>query len=160
MVKVPPGVDTGMRLRLSGEGEGGALGGPPGDLFVVMAIDGHDLFARDGADLHIELPVSVFQAMLGATVSITTILGEEREIEVRAGSQPGDILRLSSSGMPDVNGRRRGDLHVHLRVVVPKRLNAEQRRLLEEVAEIGGGFEPEDDMGFFDRLKRAFGGGD
>jgi molecular chaperone DnaJ len=158
-VKVPPGVDNGMRLRLSGEGEGGALGGPPGDLYVVMSIDEHDLFARDGDDLHIELPVSVFQAMLGAKVPITTILGEERDIEVAAGSQPGDILRLSGSGMPHVNGRRRGDLHVHLRVVVPKRLTSEQRRLLEDVADLGGGLEPEDDRGFFDRLKRAFGGG-
>ncbi len=159
MVKVPPGVDNGMRLRLSGEGEGGALGGPPGDLYVVMSIDEHDLFARDGDDLHVELPVSVFQAMLGAEVPITTILGEERDIEVAAGSQPGDILRLSGSGMPHVNGRRRGDLHVHLRVVVPKHLTSEQRRLLEDVAEIGGGLEPEDDRGFFDRLKQAFGGG-
>jgi molecular chaperone DnaJ len=158
MVKVPPGVDSGMRLRLSGEGEGGALGGPPGDLYVVMSIDEHDLFARDGDDLHVELPVSVFQAMLGAKVPIITILGEDREIEVAAGSQPGDILRLSGSGMPDVNGRRRGDLHVHLRVVVPKRITSEQRRLLEDVAELGGGLEPEDDRGFFDRLKRAFGG--
>jgi molecular chaperone DnaJ len=158
-VKVPPGVDNGMRLRLSGEGEGGALGGPPGDLYVVMSVDEHDLFARDGDDLHIELPVSVFQAMLGAKVPITTILGEEREIEVVAGSQPGDILRLNGSGMPHVNGRRRGDLHVHLRVVVPKRLTSDQRRLLEDVANLGGGLEPEDDRGFFDRLKRAFGGG-
>jgi len=159
-VTVPPGVDNGMRLRLTGEGEGGALGGPPGDLYVVMSIDEHDLFARDGADLHIELPVSVYQAMLGARVPITTILGEDREIEVATGSQPGDIVRLGGSGMPHVNGRRRGDLHVHLRVVVPRKLNSEQRRLLEEVAERGGGLEPEDDRGFFDRLKRAFGGGD
>jgi molecular chaperone DnaJ len=158
MVNVPPGVDNGMRLRLAGEGEGGALGGPRGDLFVVMSIDEHDLFARDGADLHVEFPVSVFQAMLGADVPITTILGEDREIEIAAGSQPGDIIRMSGSGMPHVNGRRRGDLLVHLRVVVPKRLDTEQRRLLEEVAELGGGLQPEDDRGFFDRLKRAFGG--
>jgi molecular chaperone DnaJ len=157
-VKVPAGVDSGMRLRLAGEGEGGALGGPPGDLFVVMAIEEHDLFKRDGAHLHLELPVSVFQAMLGAKVSITTILGEEQEITVQPGSQPGEVIRLNGAGMPHVNNRRRGDLYVHLRVVVPSKLTGEQRKLLEQVAELGGGLEPEVDRGFFERLKRAFGG--
>jgi len=157
-VTVPAGVDSGMRLRLAGEGEGGALGGPPGDLFVVMAIAEHDLFERDGVDLHLELPVSAYQAMLGTTVAMNTILGEEREVEVAAGAQPGEVIRLSGSGMPHVNGRRRGDLHVHLRVVVPKRVSAEQRHLIEEAAALGGGLEPEMDRGFFDRLKRAFGG--
>lgn len=157
-VTVPAGVDSGMRLRLAGEGEGGTFGGPPGDLFVVMDVDQHDLFEREGADLHIELPVSVFQAMLGVEVPITTVLGEPREVAVDAGSQPGEVIRLSGVGMPHVNGRRRGDLFVHLRVVVPKKLSHEQRRLIEEVADIGGGLEPESDGGFFDRLRRAFGG--
>jgi molecular chaperone DnaJ len=157
-VTVPAGVDTGMRLRLAGEGEGGSLGGPPGDLYVVMAIDQHDLFQRDGADLHLELPVSVFQAMLGAKVAITTILGEETEVVVKSGAQPGEVVRLNGSGMPHVNGGRRGDLYVHLRVVVPAKLSKEQRQLIEEVAELGGGLEPEEDSGFFERLKRAFGG--
>ena len=157
-VTVPAGVDSGMRLRLSGEGEGGTLGGPSGDLFVVMAIAEHDVFERDGVDLHLELPVSAYQAMLGATVEITTILGEEREVEVAAGAQPGEVIQLSGSGMPHVNGRRRGDLYVHLSVVIPKRMSAEQRRLIEEAADLGGGLEPEMDRGFFDRVKRAFGG--
>lgn len=157
-VTVPAGVDTGMRLRLAGEGEDGSLGGPAGDLFVVMAIEEHDLFQRDGSDLHLELPVSVFQAMLGAKIQITTILGEETEVTVNAGSQPGEVIRLSGSGMPHVNGRRRGDLYVHLRVVVPSKLTAEQRKLVEEVAELGGGLGPEVDRGFFERLRRAFGG--
>jgi len=159
-VTVPAGVDDGMRLRLTGEGEGGALGGPPGDLFVVMSIAEHRVFERDGVDLHLELPVSAFQAMLGTTVPMTTILGDERVVEVGAGAQPGDVVRLSGCGMPHVNGRRRGDLHVHLRVVVPRSLSTDQRRLLEEVAELGGGLEPENERGFFDRLKRAFGGGE
>jgi molecular chaperone DnaJ len=158
-VTVPAGVDTGMRLRLAGEGESGSLGGPAGDLFVVMAIEKHELFQRDGTELHLELPVSAFQAMLGAKVPMTTILGEEREIDVRPGSQPGEVLRVSGSGMPHVNGRRHGDLHVHLRVVVPSKLNGEQRKLIRQVADLGGGLEPEVDRGFFERLKRAFGGG-
>jgi molecular chaperone DnaJ len=123
-----------------------------------MAIEEHDLFKRDGAHLHLELPVSVFQAMLGAKVSITTILGEEQEITVQPGSQPGEVIRLNGAGMPHVNNRRRGDLYVHLRVVVPSKLTGEQRKLLEQVAELGGGLEPEVDRGFFERLKRAFGG--
>ena len=157
-VTVPAGVDTGMRLRLPGEGEDGALGGPAGDLFVVMAIEEHELFQRDGADLHLELPISAFQAMLGTTVPLTTILGEEKEIDIDAGSQPAEIIRLKGLGMPHVNASRRGDLFVHLRVVVPSKLNAEQRQLIEQVAEIGGGLEPEVDRGFFEKLKRAFGG--
>lgn len=157
-VTVPAGVDSGMRLRLAGEGEGGINGGPRGDLFVVMDVAPHDLFERDGADLHIELPISVFQAMLGVSVPISTVLGEEREVDVSAGSQPGDVIRLSGGGMPHINGRRRGDLYVHLRVVVPRKLSSDQRRLIAEIAELGGGLEPETDGGFFDRLRRAFGG--
>jgi molecular chaperone DnaJ len=148
-----------MRLRLSGEGEGGALGGPSGDLYVVMAVEEHDLFQRDGTDLHLELPVSVFQAMLGAKIPIATILGEEREIEVPGGAQPGEVIRVHGSGMPQVNGRGRGDLYVHLRVVVPKKLSSEQKDLIKELASLGGGLEPESEEGFFDRLKRTFVGG-
>jgi molecular chaperone DnaJ len=96
--------------------------------------------------------------MLGTKVPITTILGEATEVAVNPGAQPGEVVRLSDSGMPHVNGRRRGDLYVHLRVVVPTKLTSEQRRLLEEVADLGGGFEPEVDRGFFERLRRAFGG--
>jgi molecular chaperone DnaJ len=157
-VTVPAGVDSGMRLRLAGEGEGGTFGGPAGDLFVVMDVARHELFERDGDDLHIEIPISVFQAMLGVEVAITTVLGEERKVEVAAGAQPGDVVRLTGCGMPHVNGRRHGDLYAHLKVVVPKKLTHEQRRLIKEVAEIGGGLEPESDGGFFDRLRRAFGG--
>ena len=160
MVTVPAGVDTGMRLRLAGEGEDGLQGGSRGDLFVVVVVEEHDLFQRDGADLHLELPVSAYQAMLGAHVSVTTILGEEKTVDVGTGSQPGDVVRLHGSGMPHVDGRRRGDLYVHLRVVIPRKISAEQRRLLEEVAELGGGVELEAEQGFFERLKRAFSGGE
>jgi len=160
MVTVPAGVDTGMRLRLAGEGEDGALGGPAGDLFVVMKVEAHDLFERDGRDLHLELPISVFQAMLGANVPVTTILGEDRVVEVAAGAQPGEVICLHGAGMPHVDGRRRGDLFIHFRVVVPRKISGEQRRLIEEVASLGGGLEPESEQGFFERLKRAFSGGE
>jgi len=157
-VTVPAGVDNGMRLRLAGEGEGGTLGGPAGDLFVVVAVTPHAIFERDGDDLHMELPTSVYQAMLGAEVTVTTILGEELNVKISAGTQPGDVLRQHGGGMPAVNGRHRGDLHVHVKVVVPRRLNSEQRQLLEEVARLGGGVEPEMQRSLFERLKRAFAG--
>ena len=159
-VTVPAGIDSGMRLRLAGEGEGGSLGGNPGDLFVMIAVEDHDLFERDGTDLHLEFPVSVFQAMLGARVPVTTVLGEDRTIEVPAGTQPGDVVRLHGGGMPHVDGRRTGNLYIHFRVVVPRKLSGEQRALIEDVANLGGGLEPESERGFFDRLKRALGGSD
>lgn len=157
-VDVPAGVDTGMRLRLAGEGEGGTHGGPAGDLFVVIAVEPHDVFERDGVDLHMELPLSIYQAMLGAEIEVTTISNGRADLKIPNGTQPGDVLRIRGAGMPDVNGRRTGDLHVHMKVVIPGRLNSEQRQLVEEVARLGGGFEPEDQRSLFERLKRAFAG--
>ncbi|HSL18579.1 MAG TPA: molecular chaperone DnaJ [Methylomirabilota bacterium] len=157
-VSIPPGVDAGMRLRLTGEGESGTHDGPAGDLYVVIAIKPHEVFQRDGDHLHMELPISVYQAMLGDEVEVGSVLGEAPKVKIGAGSQPGDTLRLPGMGMPNVDGRRRGDLHVHLRVVVPKKLSSEQRQLVEEVARLGGGVEPEDQRGLFERFKRAFSG--
>jgi len=157
-VSIPAGVDNGMRLRLSGEGEDGPQGGQAGDLFVVISVTPHDVFERDGDDLHMELPTSVFQAMLGAKIAATTIQNQDIEIEVAPGTQPGEVYRVLGAGMPNVNNRRRGDLHVHFKVVVPQKLNSEQRELVEEVARIGGGFEPEDQRSLFERLKQAFAG--
>ena len=157
-VDVPAGVDNGMRLRLAGEGENGPHGGQAGDLFVVIGVTPHEFFERDGDDLHMELPISVYQAMLGAEIEVTTIHNEDAAVKVSAGTQPGEILRVHGAGMPNVNGRRRGDLHVHFKVVVPQKLNAEQRQFVEEIARLGGGFEPEDQRSLFERLKRAFAG--
>jgi len=157
-VKVPAGVDNGMRLRLTGEGESGPHGGQAGDLFVVIGVTQHDVFERDGDDLHMELPISVYQAMLGAEIDVTTIQNEPSRVKLTAGTQPGDVCRVHGAGMPNINGRRRGDLHVHLKVVVPQKLDSEQRQLVEEVARLGGGFEPEDQKSLFERLKRAFAG--
>jgi molecular chaperone DnaJ len=157
-VNVPPGVDSGMRLRLSGEGESGTLGGPSGDLFVVISVTPHEVFERDGDDLHMELPVSVYQAMLGADLEVTTIRETSAKVKVPSGTQPGTVFRIPGGGMPDINGRRDGDLQVHVKVVVPTKLSSEQRQLIEEVGRLGGGFEPEDQRSLFERLKRAFAG--
>jgi molecular chaperone DnaJ len=159
-VTVPKGVETGMRLRLTGEGEGGSRGGPAGDLYVVLAVERHQVYERDGADLHVELPISAFKAMLGASVHVKTILGEEKTITVEPGTQHGDVHRLRGLGMPQLDSGRRGDLHVHFSVVVPRRLKAEQRRLLEQAAELADGDEEQLPAGFFDRLKRALGSDD
>jgi molecular chaperone DnaJ len=141
-----------------GEGERGTLGGPPGDLYVVLSIEEHPVFERDGADLHTELQVAVFEAMLGAELELTTIFGDVTPVQVKPGTQPGQVLRLRGLGMPRLDSSRRGDLYAHVRVVVPKRLTAEQRQLIEEAAKLGGGGEEGGSEGLFDRLKRALGG--
>ncbi len=135
-VKIPPGVDTGSQLRLRNEGEPGELGGPSGDLFVVIYVKEHEFFQRDGDDLRCQLPVSFVQAALGDTIQIP-ILGEEKgyRLEIPAGTQPGDTLRVSGKGMSSLRGRhRRGNLYVHISVKIPERLNQEQRELLEAFA--------------------------
>ncbi|HQP44428.1 MAG TPA: molecular chaperone DnaJ [Thermoanaerobaculales bacterium] len=160
-VKVPPGVAAGMRLRLSGEGEAGERGGPTGDLYVVVSVEEHPRFVRDGANLHVEAAVSAFHAMLGGPLEVSTVLGESRTIDIAPGAQPGEVVRLRGDGMPHLDSKRRGDLHVHLKVVVPRRLSDEQRRLIAEVAAAGGdGIDLDPQRGFFDRLKRALGGDD
>lgn len=134
-VKIPPGVDTGVRLRLQGEGDAGELGGPPGDLYVFIAVAPHDKFLRDGADLHCELAVSFPLAALGGSAHITTIRGERQEIEVPAGMQPGDTVRLKEQGVPRLGNRGVGDLLVHLTIAVPKKLKKPQREAIEGLAE-------------------------
>jgi len=156
-ISVPAGVDTGMRLRLVGEGERGALGGTPGDLYVMLSIEDHPRFERDGADLHTELHVTVFEAMLGAEMEVMTILDEATSVQIKPGTQPGEVLRVRGLGMPQLNSSRRGDLYGHVRVVVPKRLTAEQRRLVEEAAKLGASDEGGGAGGLFERLKRALG---
>jgi len=153
-ITVPAGIDNGMRLRLSGEGERGARGAPPGDLYVVLAVAEHELFQRDGADLHLEVPVSVFHAMLGTKLEVKTILGESKTIEVATGAQPGDVIKVRHAGMPNLDSSRQGDMYVHLRVVVPRKLNAEQRKLVAEAAEIGGDIRLDAPEGLFERFER------
>jgi len=136
-VKIPPGVDTGSQLRLRGEGEAGEHAGPPGDLFVVIHVKGHEFFAREEDNLICQIPVSFVQAALGDTIGIP-VLGEEgsHELEIRQGTQPGEIVRVSGKGMSSLRGHhRRGDLYVKIIVKVPEKLNQRQRELLEAFAE-------------------------
>jgi len=133
-IQIPAGVDNGSQLRIGGEGEPGALGGPSGDLYVVLRVADHAFFKRDGTHLVCEMPVGVAQAALGATIEVPTLDGAKAKLNLPEGTQSGTVLKLRGQGIPALGGRGRGDLHVLVRVVVPKHLNAEQRRLFEQLA--------------------------
>ncbi|GAC1567112.1 MAG: molecular chaperone DnaJ [Vulcanimicrobiaceae bacterium] len=152
-VKIPAGVDDGSRIRVTGSGEGGARGGPPGDLYVYLAVTPHRRFRRDGIDLYVDIPIAFTQAALGATFEIETFDGQV-PITLAAGSQSGATIRLRGKGMPTVRGATRGDLLVTVHVVVPTKLGRRERELLEEFAQLSG--DVAEDRGFFDRVKDAF----
>lgn len=134
-VNVPAGVDNGMQLQLRGEGEAGSGGGPRGDLFVDVRVKEHHLFERDGIHLHCRIPVSYTQAVLGATVEVPTLKGRH-EIEIAPGTQPESIIKIRGEGIPDPHGRGKGDLHVHVQLEVPKKVDGHHEKLLRELAEI------------------------
>jgi molecular chaperone DnaJ len=133
-IKIPPGVDDGTRLRVSGEGEAGARGGPPGDLYVVLQVREHSFFERRGNDLYCTVPVSIAQAALGAILKVPTLRGQEQRLTLPEGTQNRSVFRLRGLGMPSLDGRGPGDLFVAVHVVIPSRLTREQRRLLETLA--------------------------
>ena len=161
-VKIPPGIATGQRLRLTGEGEGGVGGGPAGDLYVVVHVQAHQFFVRDGNDLYCELPITFPIAALGGEITIPTIDGQEL-FDVPEGTQSGTAFRLRGHGMPDVSGRGKGDLLVTVIISTPARLNKDQRRLIEQFAETLPKQEAaptpraDGDRGIFDRVKNIFG---
>ena len=163
-VKIPAGIATGQRLRLSGEGESGAGGGPGGDLYVVVHVQEHPFFHRDGNDLFCEIPLNYPTAALGGEITIPTLEGEET-FKVPEGTQSGATFRLRGRGMTDVvSGRSRGDLLVTVKVMTPKKMTKDQRKLLEQLAATmpKEKFEPtprdeHDDRGLFERVKDIFG---
>jgi len=132
-VKIPAGVDTGLRLRLAGEGEAGQNAGPSGDLYVVIHVKEHDLFERQGNNLYVNVPVTFTQAALGAEIKVPTLDGEET-LTIPGGTQTGSIFRLKGKGIVSLQGHGRGDLFVVASIVTPTRLTREQKRLLEEFA--------------------------
>jgi molecular chaperone DnaJ len=163
-VKIPAGIASGQRLRLSGEGEAGAGGGPAGDLYVVVHVQEHPFFHRDGNDLFCEIPLNYPTLALGGEITIPSLEGEQT-LKIPEGSQTGATFRLRGKGMPDVvAGRGRGDLLVTVKVVTPRKLTKEQRNVLEQLAEAlpKEKFEPtprdeHEDRGIFDRVKDIFG---
>ncbi|WP_369981181.1 molecular chaperone DnaJ [Xanthomonas bundabergensis] len=130
-VKIPPGVDNGDRIRLSGEGEAGPAGTPAGDLYVEVRVREHPIFQRDGDDLHCEVPIRISQAALGDTVRVAT-LGGEAEIRIPAETQTGKLFRLRGKGVRSVRSRSEGDLYCRVVVETPVNLTADQRKLLEQ----------------------------
>lgn len=132
-VTVPPGVDDGTTVRLSGEGDAGLRGGSPGNLYVVLSVAKHKFFTRDGDNVLFELPINFAQAALGAEVEVPTLYGKSK-LKMPAGSQTGTIFRLKDKGIPHLHGGGRGDQLVRLLVVTPESLTKEQRRLFEELA--------------------------
>jgi molecular chaperone DnaJ len=155
-VKIPPGVDAGTRLRISGEGEGGSNGGPAGDLFILLDVAHDSRFQRDGADLHVRVDIEIPQAVLGASVSIPTFEGVEK-LDVPTGTQPGSVLRIKNRGMPKLRGSGNGDLHIHVRVNVPKNLSAKGKQLMAELASEMK-VEVAENKGIIDKLKDKFSG--
>jgi molecular chaperone DnaJ len=155
-VSIPAGVDSGMRLRVPSEGEPGANGGPPGDLYVFLEVKEHSFYERRGADLYCNIPISVAQAALGAEIMIPTLTGEEK-LEIPEGTQPGTLFRKKGKGLPDPNGGK-GDLYVNVRVVVPSKLTKEQRRMLEELHRVTKVENRPVERGssFFDKVKDIF----
>jgi molecular chaperone DnaJ len=129
-IKIPAGVDDGMRLRVSGEGEAGMLGGLPGDLYVVLKVREHPFFERRGNDLYCTIPISVAQAALGTEIQAPTLQGHER-LRIPEGTQPGSVFRIRGMGLPSLEGRGKGDLYISVQVVVPTHLTREQRRLID-----------------------------
>ncbi len=154
-IRIPAGVDTGSRLRSSGNGEAGARGGQSGDLPVVLHVKPHEIFQRDGDDLLCEIPVSFVQAALGAEVEVPTLSGKAN-IKVPAGTQPGTTFRLKGKGIKNVQGFGSGDLHVRITVEVPTHLSSAQRAKLEEFAESCDESVNPLTKSFFDKAKNFF----
>ncbi|MCD6527123.1 MAG: molecular chaperone DnaJ [Desulfuromonas sp.] len=154
-LRIPAGVETGTRLKLSGEGESGIHGGPPGDLYVVITVASHPIFRRDGRNVICETPLSFIQATLGCELEVPTLDGRVK-IKVPAGTQSGKILKLAGKGIPDLQGYRRGDQLVVLRVETPTKLTSRQKELLEEFAREGGEEVNPIGKGFFEKVKEMF----
>ncbi|MFQ3671782.1 MAG: molecular chaperone DnaJ [Verrucomicrobiia bacterium] len=156
-LKIPPGVETGSRLRSSGQGEGGIRGGPPGDLYVVIHVKEHPLFAREENDLHCHVPISFVKACLGGEIHVPTLDGLA-VIKIPPGTPSGKTFRLRGKGVPDIRDHRPGDLHVRVYVEVPTKLTPEQRRKLEEFAAVCDSGTSAEEQSFFERAKRFFAG--
>ncbi len=157
-VNVPPGVDEGTRVRLSGEGEAGARGAPPGDLYIFLHVGRHAIFEREGTTLFARAPISFTTASLGGSITIPGLDGREHEIKIPAGIQSGKQLRQRGAGMPVLQGRGAGDLVVQIDVETPTKLSARQKELLQAFRETETGDECPESQGFFAKLKQAIGG--
>lgn len=158
-VNIPAGVDDGSQLRVSGEGEAGFNGGPPGDLYIVLRVKSHEFFDRQGDDIYCEVPINFAQAALGDEIEVPTLEGKVK-LKVPAGTQTGTFFRLKDQGVPRLRRSGRGDQHVRVNIVTPKKLTERQKELLREVFEMDqNSFEDEPEHeGLFDKAKKFFRG--
>ena len=156
-VTLPKGIDGGYRLRVSGAGNQGLNGGPAGDLYVFLELEPHEHLEREGDNLHYVLPIGIAQATLGGTFAVPTLDGDQT-LEVHAGAQPGDTLKLRGKGMPRLQARGEGDLIVALEVTVPKKLSKRAKELLEEYAKEVGEDISHKKPGFFENLGKVIRG--
>jgi molecular chaperone DnaJ len=157
-VRIPPGVDDGTRIRLSGEGEAGSRGGPPGDLYIFVHLARHAVFQRDGTTLFARCPVSFTTAALGGTIQVPGLDKQTHDIKIPAGIQSGKQLRQRGAGMPVLNGRGQGDMVIQVEVETPTRLSSRQKELLEEFRKTETGEECPNSSGFFKKLKTLLDG--
>ena len=154
-VKIPAGVDNGSRLRVSGEGEAGAKGGPNGDLYVYLYVKPHKFFERDGTTVLCEVPINIVQATLGADIKVPTLDGQVT-MKVPEGTQPGKVLRLNGKGIPSLRGGSRGDQLVRIKVVVPTKLSDKQKDALRKFADISKDNINPEEKSFMDKVKDFF----
>jgi len=155
-VKIPPGVDSGSRLKLRGEGQAGAAGGPSGDLYVVIRVQDHPLFRREENDVICDMPISFPQAALGTDLEVPTLEGKMR-MRIPPGTQSGAVFKLKGKGVADLHGYGRGDHLVRVIIETPRKLTARQRELLEEFARMSGEEVHPMSKGFLEKVKEMFG---
>jgi molecular chaperone DnaJ len=156
-VNIPAGVETGNRIRLSGEGEAGMRGGPSGDLYIFVEVQEHPIFQREGHDLYCRVPVGMSSAALGGDVEVPTIDGGRSRVKIPAGSQSGKQMRLRSKGMPALRGAGSGDMFIEVAVETPVNLTAKQKELLREFEALSDDNHPET-SGFFSKVKKFWDG--
>ncbi len=155
-VRIPPGVDTGMQIRLHGEGDAGIRGGPPGDLYILIKVREHPHYRRQGDDLYVDQTISVFQAIVGDEIAIPTLDGSHVRVRVEPGTQPGTMVKIPGKGMPSVQNRGTGDLYVRFHVVIPTEIDDADRVLLERLARK---YHPDirpQQRGMFQRMRKFF----
>ncbi len=154
-VRIPPGVDHGQKLRSSGGGEAGESGAQPGDLYIFIHVHEHDLFQREGDDLHCHVPIKFTLAALGGTLDVPTLTGKA-QLKIPPGTQGGTLLRLKGRGMPSLHSGGHGDQYVHVEIEVPKKLDAEQRQKLSDFGKACGDERQPVSESFFQKAKRFF----
>ncbi len=155
-IPIPAGIDDGMRIKMAGQGDAGDNGGPPGDLYIYIRVKPHEIFARDGDDLIMQLPVSFSESALGCKKEIPILLSGSCRISIPEGTQNGKVLRIKGEGLPNVHRKGKGDLLVHIQVETPVHLSEKQKKLLTEFGKLEGPQNSPKKKSFFDKLKVFF----